>query len=258
MNPVMIDLGFFQVRWYSFFILLGCVSAYIISILRVKKLKVTKTELTDLMFYIMIFGIIGARIYYCIFNFSYYKHNLIDMLKIWEGGLAIHGGIIAGIITIYIFCKKKNISFLEILDTFAPALAIGQAFGRWGNFFNQEAFGAITTEAHLKSLHIPQFIIDGMYIRYDYHIPTFFFESLGCLFIFLIIMLIRNKKNIKKGQITGIYFILYGVLRFCIESTRTDSLMLFNLKMAQVVSILMFLVGMVLILLPIFRRKHDK
>ena len=242
MSPILLDLGIIQIRWYSFLILVAFFLGYLLVSNRCRKVGINKTFITDLCFYLVIFCIIGARLYYCLFNLDYYGKNLLDIIKIWEGGLAIHGGIIAGILTIYIYSKRKEVSLLKLLDLFAPALVLGQAIGRWGNFFNGEAFGPVTSLVNLQRLGIPQFIIDGMYIDGSYHHPTFLYESLGCLLIFIIIILIRNLKNIKIGQITSIYFIFYGLIRFFIESLRQDSLMLFNFKVAQIISIIMIII----------------
>ncbi len=258
MNPILINLGFLQIRWYSVLILIAFVIGYFFIVNRCKKEGISQTFISDLSFYIMIFCILGARVYYCLFNLNYYSKNILDLFKIWEGGLAIHGGIIAGVLTIYFYSKKKNVSFLQLLDIFAPALVLGQAIGRWGNFFNMEAYGPETTLFSLQKLGIPQFIIDGMYIDGAYHHPTFLYESIGCLIIFIIIMIIRNLKNIKIGQIAAIYLISYGMIRFFIESLRQDSLMLFNLKVAQLVSFGMILIGIYLLIpLHIKRLKND-
>ncbi len=254
MNPILLDLGFIQIRWYSVLILIAFVIGYFLIVNRCKKSDISLTFINDLSFYVIIFCILGARLYYCLFNLNYYSKNLLDIFKIWEGGLAIHGGIIAGIITIYVYCKKKEVSFLKLLDIFAPALVLGQAIGRWGNFFNGEAFGPETTLIELQKLGIPEFIIDGMYIDNFYHQPTFLYESIGCLLIFIILMLIRNLKNIKTGQITSLYFIFYGLIRFFIESLRQDSLMFFNLKIAQIISILMIIIGLYLFIKPYIKR----
>lgn len=254
MNPIFIDLGFIQIRWYAVLILFAFILGYYLVINRCKKRGLPTSQITDMCFYLVIVCILGARIYYCLFNLDYYLKNLLDVFKIWEGGLAIHGGILAGLIFMYFYTKRKNINLLELLDTFAPALALGQAIGRWGNFFNGEAFGPEVTLSTLKNLHIPQFIIDGMYINHNYHHPTFLYESLGCLIIFIIIMCIRNINKIKTGQIVSIYFIGYGIIRFFIESLRQDSLMFFNLKVAQIVSILMILVGVCLFIKPYIER----
>ena len=248
MNPVIINLGIIEIRWYSVLILLGFILGYYLVINRCKQENIDKTLISDLCFYLIIVSILGARIYYCIFEWKYYINNPIDIIKIWEGGLAIHGGVIAGIIFIYFYTKKKKLKFLKLLDIFAPSLVLGQAIGRWGNFFNGEAYGPITTFENLKNLHIPRFIIDGMYIGGNYHVPTFFYESIGCLIIFIILIILRNKKSTKIGIITSIYFILYGLVRFFIEGLRTDSLMLFNIKVAQLISIIMILIGIYIII----------
>lgn len=258
MNPILIDLGFIQIRWYAVLILIAFTIGYYLVITRCRKKGISTSQISDMCFYLVFISILGARIYYCIFNMDYYSKNLIDIIKIWEGGLAIHGGVIAGILFIYFYAKKKHINLLDLLDIFAPALVLGQAIGRWGNFFNQEAFGPITTIANLRKLNIPQFIIDGMYIDHSYHHPTFLYESIGCLIIFIIIMLIRNLKSIKPGQVTSIYLVCYGIIRFLIEGLRQDSLMLFNLRVAQIVSIIMSIIGLILFIRPYVIKKERK
>ena len=263
MNPILIDLGFIQIRWYSFLILSSFIIGYFLVINRYKKKGISTAVISDLCFYLTVVCILGARLYYCLFYVNELGHNPyfsnpIDMIKIWEGGLAIHGGVIAGIIFLIFYSKKKKLNLLEFFDIFAPALVLGQCIGRWGNFFNQEAFGASVSLSFLKGLRIPNFIIEGMYIDGSYHHPTFLYESLGCLIIFIILMIIRDRKNIKEGQVASIYFILYGILRFFIESTRTDSLMFFNLKIAQIVSIIAILVGIILFIRSYIRSKNDK
>ena len=126
------------------------------------------------------------------------------------------------------------------------SLVIGQALGRWGNFFNSEAHGPVTTVTHLHNIHLPNFVIEGMYINGNYYIPTFFYESLWCLIGFIMLLLIRRSNKIKIGQLTSIYLVWYGLIRIFIEKMRTDSLMLGNLKMAQLVSILMIIVGIIM------------
>ena len=221
MNPILIDLGFISIRWYSVLILLAFIIGYFLVVNRCKKKQIPLSIMSDICFYLVIVCVLGARIYYCLFNLDYYSKNIIDIFKIWEGGLAIHGGIIAGLIFLYFYTKKKKLNLLELFDIFAPALVLGQAIGRWGNFFNSEAFGPITSLSTLQSLNIPKFIIDGMYIDHAYHHPTFLYESVGCLLIFVIILIVRNINGIKNGQIASIYFIFYGIIRFLIESLKT-------------------------------------
>lgn len=247
MNRVAFNIFGFNVYYYSLCILLGVIVAYILITREGKKQGLPKEFISDLIFYTLIIGILGARVYYCIFNLDYYLANPSEILKIYNGGLAIHGGVIAGLIFVYFYTKKKIVSFIKILDIVAPAVIIAQSFGRWGNFFNQEAHGGITTYQNLKNMHIPEFIINGMHIEGKYYYPTFFFESIWCLIGFIILMFVRRNKNLRKGFQIGFYFIWYGIGRFFIEALRTDSLMFFNLKIAQIVSLIGIIIGIIII-----------
>ena len=247
MNRVAFNIFGFNVYYYSLCILLGVIVAYILITREGKKQGLPKEFISDLIFYTLIIGILGARVYYCVFNLDYYLANPSEILKIYNGGLAIHGGVIAGLIFVYFYTKKKNVSFIKILDIVAPAVIIAQSFGRWGNFFNQEAHGGITTYQNLKNIHIPEFIINGMHIEGKYYYPTFFFESIWCLIGFIILMIARRNKNLRKGFQIGFYFIWYGIGRFFIEAFRTDSLMFFGLKIAQIVSLIGIIIGIIII-----------
>lgn len=247
MNRVAFNIFGFNVYYYSLCILLGVIVAYILITREGKKQGLPKEFISDLIFYTLIIGILGARVYYCVFNLDYYLANPSEILKIYNGGLAIHGGVIAGLIFVYFYTKEKNISFIKILDIVAPAVIIAQSFGRWGNFFNQEAHGGITTYQNLKNMHIPEFIINGMHIEGKYYYPTFFFESIWCLIGFIILMIARRNKNLRKGFQIGFYFIWYGIGRFFIEAFRTDSLMFFGLKIAQIVSLIGIIIGIIII-----------
>lgn len=247
MNRVAFNIFGFNVYYYSLCILLGVIVAYILITREGKKQGLPKEFISDLIFYTLIIGILGARVYYCVFNLDYYLANPSEILKIYNGGLAIHGGVIAGLIFVYFYTKKKSVSFIKILDIVAPAVIIAQSFGRWGNFFNQEAHGGITTYQNLKNMHIPEFIINGMHIEGKYYYPTFFFESIWCLIGFIILMITRRNKNLRKGFQIGFYFIWYGIGRFFIEALRTDSLMFFGLKIAQIVSLIGIIIGIIII-----------
>lgn len=255
MNPILIEIGNIKIYWYSVMILLGVLTGSYLVLRESKRFNISKTKISDMIFYTIIFGIIGARLYYVIFNFDYYINNPIDIIKVWEGGLAIHGGIIAGVIYLIHYTKKNNLNTLLITDICVPGLLIGQALGRWGNFFNREAHGPITTLEYLQNLHLPKFIINGMNIDGNYYIPTFFYESLWCLIGLIIVLLIRRVLKIKKGNITGFYLIWYGIGRFLIEQLRTDSLMLNTLKQAQIISIIMIIIGIIIL---IYSRKGEE
>ena len=211
----------------------------------------------NMLFWSFIFGILGARLYYVVFNFQEYIKDPIEIIKIWNGGLAIHGGLLAGVLTCYLYCKRYNVRPLRMCDLIVVPLLLGQAIGRWGNFFNQEAHGAATTVAKLKSLFIPDFIINGMQIDGVYYFPTFFFESIVCLVSFLVLCIIRRGKYTKVGSMTASYLMIYGVLRFFIEIERTDALMIAGFKMAQIVSVIMFIIGLVLMMYISRKPKFD-
>ncbi len=246
MSRVAIQIGSISIYWYSLVLTLAFIIGGLLAIVEAKRKGISMDTMIDYFFYIIPFSLIGARIYFVIFNYDYYMNNLIEIFKVWEGGLAIHGGIIAGIIVTYYYGKKKGICFLKLTDIMVVSLILGQAIGRWGNFINQEAYGPATTLAELKSIHIPNFIIDGMNINGVYYQPTFFYESVFCLLGFIILYIVRRFKQTNKGTVTSFYLIWYGVIRFMIESLRQDSLMLFNFKVAQIVSICMIIVGIII------------
>lgn len=257
MDKVALDLGPIQIYWYSIFIFLGMLVACFAIYKEVKKREIEEEFLVNLTFNTIILGIIGARLYYVLFNLPYYLNNPIEILEIWNGGLAIHGGIIAGLLFIIYYCKKHEVNIWKMLDIIVVGLIIAQAIGRWGNFFNSEAYGPITTEENLRSLGIPSFVINGMYILGEYRQPTFFYESVWCLFGFCAMLLIRNYKYLKIGQLTGFYLIWYGIIRFIIEAMRTDSLMLGPIKMAQLVSIVFVISGIIIFIKSIKSKKEN-
>lgn len=254
MNPILIDFGVIQIYWYSVIILSAILIGSAIFLKRAKKEGYKEDFLTDTLFYLIIFSILGARLYYVLFNFGYYMKHPLEIVAIWNGGLAIHGGIIAGSICLLYRARKNKKSFLRLTDLLAPSIILGQAIGRWGNFFNSEAHGIATSKQVLENLHIPRFIIKGMNIDGVYYHPTFLYESIWCLLGFILLIYLSKKVKLRRGGLTGIYFIWYSLARFFIESIRTDSLMLGPFKIAQVVSILLFLAGLYLL----FRKKDDK
>lgn len=245
MNPVLFTIYGIEIRWYSVLLLVGMLLGIYMLMKEGKRFNIPKDFTFNLAFWVIIIGIISARLYYCIFNFSLYKDNLLDIFKIWEGGLAIHGGIIGGFITLFIYTKRYNVSTYKITDMAVVPLLLAQAIGRWGNFFNSEAHGAATTYYHLKELHIPEKIIEGMKIGNVYYHPTFFYESIYCFIGFILLLIIRRFKYIKRGQITCLYLMYYSVGRFFIESLRTDSLMLGGFRVAQIVSVALFFIGLI-------------
>ena len=253
MSPI-IDLGIITIHWYSILIFIAILLGSNLAIKEAKRHGYNEDFMVNLLFLGVIFGIVGARVYYVIFNFDYYKDNLIEMFKVWNGGLAIHGGIIAGLISTMIICYKKKVNLIKILDYMVVGLIIAQAIGRWGNFFNGEAHGPLTTLAYLEGLHLPQFIIDGMYINGNYYIPTFLYESIWCFLGFIIMLVLRRRKFMKVGYLTSFYLVWYGFERFLVEGFRTDSLMFLSLRVAQLVSLLMVLIGICLFIYSLHKK----
>ena len=243
MNRVFLELGPITIYWYSVLILSGVVIGYNIIIRYCKKINFSESIIVDMLFYLVIWAIVGARIYYVIFNFSVFEDDILGIFKVWNGGLAIYGAIIAGISYIFYYCRKYKLNFIKMLDIFSLSLLLGQGIGRWGNFFNSEAYGGITTYTALKDLFIPEFIINGMYIDGAYRQPTFLYESIWCFVGVLILWIIRNKYFNVNGKQVCFYLIWDGMGRFFIEGLRSDSLYMGSLRISQIVSIIIILVG---------------
>ena len=247
MNPILLDLGIVKIYWYSVMILLGLLIGGWLILKESKRFGISEDFIINLFFFAVPISILGARLYYVAFNWTYYSTHLSETLMIWEGGLAIHGGMLFGLLWVIFYTKKYKVNTYRILDMIVVGLIIGQAIGRWGNFFNGEAHGGITTLEHLQQLHLPEFIINGMYIDGNYYLPTFLYESIWNFIGFIILLIVRRIKYIKIGQTTAIYFIWYGIGRFFIEAFRTDSLMFFGLKIAQIVSLIGIIIGIIII-----------
>ena len=256
MSPIAIKIGSIVIYKYSLCMLSAFVIGYFLALYEVKKRKISDKFLTDFLFFLVPITIIGARTYYVAFSFNEYKDNLFEIFKVWNGGLAIHGGVIAGLIFLIYYTKKHNVDTIKLMDIAAVSLVLGQAIGRWGNFFNQEAYGPVTTLVTLKRYHIPSFIIENMKIGGFYHHPTFLYESAGCLIIFILLLIVRRIKNVKTGTVSSIYLILYGIIRFLIEGLRQDSLMFLNLKIAQCVSLFSILAGIGLLIYSIKKENN--
>lgn len=256
MDRVFITIGPITIYWYSITMLLAVLSGIYLSMKESKK-RGMESFMSDLITYVVIFGIIGARAYYVIFNFDSYRYDLVSIFKIWEGGIAIYGAIIGGFIAILYLAKKRKQSVIETTDIITPYLLLAQAIGRWGNFFNGEAHGVPVSLEFLKSLKLPNFIIEGMHIDGAYYHPTFLYESIWCLLGFALLLGIRKLTKRKKGIMTYSYFIWYGIGRFFIEGLRTDSLYLGTYRVSQIVSILLVLIGIAGVIGSIIKEKKQ-
>lgn len=249
-DPVAFNLGPLSVRWYGIIIAVGILLGYFVAQRALVKAGLHKDTLVDIIFYSALFGFIAARIYFVIFQWPYYAENPSEIIKIWHGGIAIHGGLIGGFLAGVIVCKVKNLNPFQIGDIVAPSIILAQGIGRWGNFMNHEAHGAPVSRAFLEQLHLPNFIIENMYINGQYYHPTFLYESIWDVAGFIILVNIR--KHLKLGETFFLYLTWYSIGRFFIEGLRTDSLMLTsNIRVAQLVSILLILISISLI---VYRR----
>ena len=232
-SNIFLKIGNIEIYWYAVCIVL----AMIIAILLLKKddgkYNIKFEDVLILLVFLIPISIIFARLYFVIFKLDYYINNPLQIFNIRNGGLAIYGGVIGALATTFIFCKTKKIKFLDMLDYMVPFLALGQSIGRWGNFFNVEAYGTQTNT--LLRMGIME---NGNYIQVH---PTFLYESI-CTFIIFIILYNKRKNRDYSGQLTYIYFALYGIVRAVIEGIRTDSLMSGNIRVSQILSILLFIV----------------
>ena len=217
-----------DIMWYALCLTSGIVLGGFLGYKRAKRYGFPEEKYLDLLIYSVPAAVIGARLFYVLFEWDYYSKHLAQIFHFRGGGLAIHGGLIGGLLVGYLFLRKNKISVIRTFDMVAPCLALGQAIGRWGNYFNQEAHGVATD--------LPW----GIWIEAEqqYVHPTFLYESLWCFLLVLFLCLVVTKRQKFDGQVFLLYVILYSIERFFVEGLRTDSLMLGSLRQAQVFSIL--------------------
>ena len=211
----------YPISWYSFLILIGALFAVVLSCREERRLGLPKDTVIDLALLIIPFGIIGARIYYVLFSWNLFRNDPISVFRIWEGGLAIYGGVIAGLIVLFLFARKRSIPPLKLCDLIAPGLVLAQSIGRWGNWFNTEAYGiSITAESLCFFPLAVQIPSDG----FSWHLATFFYESLWDFSVFIFLTFFRRRHSVKTGDVFFFYLFLYAAARLVIEEMRLDSL----------------------------------
>lgn len=239
-GPIVVKLGPIVIRWYGLLIASAVLLGVSLSQYLAKRRYVNPDLISDLSIWLVIGAIPVARLYYVLFQWSEYSQHPQRIIAIWQGGIAIHGAIIGGIIAALIFARLNKISFWQLTDLVAPSLILGQAIGRWGNFFNSEAFGGPTDlpwKLYIPPDHRPVDLVD-----FEYFHPTFLYESLWNLMVFALLLTLffralSKKSSLKVGTLFLVYGIVYSLGRFWIEGLRTDSLMLGPLRMAQMVSL---------------------
>lgn len=264
LNRVFLQFGPITIYWYAILIMSGVALGLFLAIKEGKRVGINSEFFYDLVTYGLPISIIGARIYYVAFKWDYYSAHPEDIIKIWQGGIAIHGAIIAAFLFGCFFCKKRKVSVWLVADIASVSFIIAQAIGRWGNFMNQEAHGGVVPGAtldaqreFLQSLFIPDFIVNNMYINGAYYHPTFLYESLWNIIGFLIIFFgLRKLSKLLVGEIAAFYAIWYSIGRYMVEGMRTDSLMLTEtIRVAQFISIATVVVVLIVV---IYRRMAKK
>ena len=224
----------YPVTWYSFLIVIGASLALFFSCREEKYARLPRDTVLDLALWLIPGGIIGARVYYVVFSFHQFQNDLFSVFRVWEGGLAIYGGIIAGLLVLFIFCRRRNISFLLLCDIIVPGLALAQAIGRWGNWFNMEAYGLPIQQAGFQFFPVAV-LIPGQG-GFSWHMATFFYESVCDFLLFLFLTRLFYRHRRKTGDVLFFYFLGYGCSRLLIEQLRTDSLYSASIRVSQLVS----------------------
>lgn len=243
-----------NIAWYGVIIAIGMVLGVLLAIYRANRVGLKSDLILDFILIAIPAAIVCARIYYVAFEWEAYVKDFLSVFKIREGGLAIYGGVLGGILTAYLFCHQNNFPLFRFLDLVVPSLVLGQAMGRWGNFINQEAFGNLVTNPSL------QFFPYAVYIDAlgQWHQATFFYESVWNICL-LILMLIVSRKKPKAGTLTCMYFVIYGAGRFWIEGLRTDSLYVIpGLRASQLLSLLLIGVGVGMYLSMVRKGKFNQ
>jgi phosphatidylglycerol---prolipoprotein diacylglyceryl transferase len=246
-GPILVEVGPFTIRWYGLLIASAVLIGVTLSQNLAKRRGVEPDLLGDLAIWLVVGAIPCARIYYVLFEWKNYVGHPEEMIAIWKGGIAIHGAILGGLVAALIFARLQRVSFWQLTDLVAPSLILGQAIGRWGNFFNSEAFGR-PTDLPWKLL-IPLDRRPSGYTQFEYFHPTFLYESLWDIGVFALLLTLffwglPRKPQLKLGTIFLVYLVAYSLGRFWIEGLRTDSLMLGSLRIAQVVSLVEIAIGL--------------
>jgi phosphatidylglycerol---prolipoprotein diacylglyceryl transferase len=254
LNPIFLQLGPFAIRWYGVLIATGAIIGVWLALREAQKRQVMADDIIDLVLWGVPFALIGARLYYVIFQWSFYAQYPSEIIKIWHGGIAIYGGLIAALLVTIVFTHKRQLPIWLMLDIAAPSLLVGQIVGRWGNFMNQEAYGAITSASFLQGLHLPNFVIQQMLINGHYRQPTFLYESVWNLIGLIILLTLRHRpKLFKQGEVFLSYVLWYSLGRFFVEGMRTDSLYWGALRVSQVLSVVLFIGALIVVF---YRRRQ--
>lgn len=253
-DPVAISIGPIKIYWYGIIIALAMLIGISLATKEAQKLGLEEDTMVDMALWAIPIGFIGARLYYVLFKWDYYIQNPSEIIAIWNGGIAIYGGLIAGGLAVYWFARRKKMTLTLLLDILAPSVLLAQSIGRWGNFINQEAHGGAVSRQFLETLYLPEFIIEQMNINGTYYHPTFLYESLWSLLGFILLIILRNQKDLlRRGEVALSYVIWYSFGRFFIEGMRTDSLWIGDImRVSQILSLVLFISAIILL---VYRRR---
>lgn len=253
-DPVAISIGPIKIYWYGIIIALAMLIGISLATKEAQKLGLEEDTMVDMTLWAIPIGFIGARLYYVLFKWDYYIQNPSEIIAIWNGGIAIYGGLIAGGLAVYWFARRKKMTLTLLLDILAPSVLLAQSIGRWGNFINQEAHGGAVSLQFLETLYLPEFIIEQMNINGTYYHPTFLYESLWSLLGFILLIILRNQKGLlRRGEVALSYVIWYSFGRFFIEGMRTDSLWIGDImRVSQMLSLVLFISAIILL---VYRRR---
>ena len=246
---------FGAIPWYGVLITLGVILALALCTHEEKRLKLPQDTVIDLAFWAIPMGIIGARLYYVIFNWQVFADVPIRALYIWEGGIAIYGAVIGGLWGVLIFARRQKLNPFILTDMIVPGLSLAQGIGRWGNYFNMEAYGREITNPAWQFFPIGVQIPNGS--GYTWHMATFFYESCWDVAVFLLLWFLIRRRSTETGTLTLWYLLLYGVGRFVIEGLRTDSLMLGVLRVSQVLSLVLAAFAGSLLIIRAIKHKNS-
>lgn len=253
-DPVAISIGPIKIYWYGIIIALAMLIGISLATKEAQKLGLEEDTMVDMALWAIPIGFIGARLYYVLFKWDYYIQNPSEIIAIWNGGIAIYGGLIAGGLAVYWFARRKKMTLTLLLDILAPSVLLAQSIGRWGNFINQEAHGGAVSRQFLETLYLPEFIIEQMNTNGTYYHPTFLYESLWSLLGFILLIILRNQKGLlRRGEVALSYVIWYSFGRFFIEGMRTDSLWIGDImRVSQMLSLVLFISAIILL---VYRRR---
>ncbi len=238
------SVGPWQISFYGLLLATAILTAFLVARREAQRTHFAASAIEGALPWVVGFGFLGARLYYVVFSWQYYRADWLGVFKVWEGGLAIYGAILGGVLGLWWYASRQGLHFPKLLDVLAVVAPLGQAVGRWGNFFNQEAFG-LPTGLPWK-MYVAPASRPFAYLNEKFFHPTFLYESLWDLFVFLLLLRLY-RKGPPAGSVAGSYLVLYGLGRFFIEGLRLDSFFLNNLRLDQLSSLLAVLLGAVLL-----------